>query len=80
MACDAVVTGTARNRHTWKGLVAISIFLETASDVLRLQLMVLGQSRCTGKGTGRICSTELSLLAADRGTGINVPATGYWVR
>ena len=28
---------------------------------------------------GRICLKELSLLAADRGIGIDVPATGYWV-
>jgi hypothetical protein len=32
---DAVVTGTGRNRHIWKGIGGNSIFLETASDALR---------------------------------------------
>jgi hypothetical protein len=34
-ACDAVVTGTGRNRPTWKGIGSNSIFPETASDALR---------------------------------------------
>ena len=35
VACDAVVTGTGRNRYIWKGIGGNSLFVETASDALR---------------------------------------------